>query len=124
MVFFKLSTEYQLSQPNALNLGVRIEVATKTAGKSPTTRENMSYRVVCIREFAGLNSKGSFINIPMPKKDAIYTCINERFDGMGMHSLILAELAFRGGYNSEYFAPVDDIGPRSNRVEKPEEVLI
>jgi hypothetical protein len=58
------------------------------------------------------------MNIPLPVKDAIYTCIDERFDGMGLHSLILAELAFRGGYNSEYFAPVDDVGERSNVAEK------
>lgn len=80
----------------------------------------MSYKVVCIREFVGMTSNGSVnMNVPMPVKDAIYTCIDERFDGMGMHSLILAELAFRGGYNSEYFAPIDGTGERSNKLEQP-----
>ena len=80
----------------------------------------MSYKVVCIREFVGMKSNGSVnMNVPMPVKDAVYTCIDERFDGMGMHSLILAELAFRGGYNSEYFAPIDGVGDRSNKIEQP-----
>lgn len=83
----------------------------------------MAYKVVCIREFVGMKSNGSInMNIPLPIKDAIYTCIDERFDGMGLHSLILAELAFRGGYNSEYFAPIDDVGDRSNKVEQPVEM--
>ena len=80
----------------------------------------MSYKVVCIRELVGMKSNGSVnMNVPMPVKDAVYTCIDERFDGMGMHSLILAELAFRGGYNSEYFAPIDGVGDRSNKIEQP-----
>ena len=83
----------------------------------------MAYKVVCIREFVGMKSNGSInMNIPLPTKDAIYTCIDERFDGMGMHSLVLAELAFRGGYNSEYFAPIDDVGDRTNMAEKPIEM--
>lgn len=85
----------------------------------------MAYKVVCIREFVGMKSNGSInMNIPLPVKDAIYTCIDERFDGMGLHSLILAELAFKGGYNSEYFAPIDDIGERSNMAEKPVETAL
>jgi hypothetical protein len=79
----------------------------------------MSYKVVCIKEFVGLNSNGKMIDIPLPKKDAIYTCITENIDNMGLHSLILAELPFRHGYNSDYFAPIDNIGERSNRVELP-----
>jgi len=79
----------------------------------------VAYKVVCIREFVGMKSNGSInMNVPLPVKDAIYTCIDERFDGMGLHSLILAELAFRGGYNSEYFAPVDDVGSKSNMTEQ------
>lgn len=84
----------------------------------------MSYKVVCIREFVGMKSDGKMnmnMNIPMPVKDAIYTCINERFDDMGMHALILAELPFRGGYNSDYFAPVEGQGERTNRVSQPVE---
>lgn len=85
----------------------------------------MAYKVVCIREFVGMKSNGSInMNIPLPVKDAVYTCIDERFDGMGLHSLILAELAFKGGYNSEYFAPVEDTGERSNMAEKPLETAL
>ena len=80
----------------------------------------MSYKVVCIKEFVGMNSGGKInMSIPMPVKDAVYTCITERIDGMGMHALILAELPFRGGYNSDYFAPVEGQGERTNRVEQP-----
>lgn len=83
----------------------------------------MKYRVVCVREFVGMTSSGKInTDVQLPKKDSIYTCVGERFDGMGMHSLLLAELSYRGGYNSEYFVPVDDIGERSNRVEQPVEM--
>lgn len=85
----------------------------------------MAYKVVCIREFVGLQSNGSMnMDIPLPVLDAVYTCIDERFDGIGMHSLILAELAYRGGYNSEYFAPVEGVGDKSNMVEQPIENLL
>lgn len=84
----------------------------------------MSYKVVCIKEFVGLDSSGKFVNIPMPVLDAIYTCIDENIDGFGTHSLILKELNHKGGYNSDYFAPIDGIGDKSNKVEQPMEQVI
>lgn len=82
----------------------------------------MSYKVVCIKQFAGLQSNNQISNtIQIPIVDAIYTCIDERIDGMGMHSLILAELNHKGGYNSEFFAPIDGAGIRSNMIEQPVE---
>ena len=85
----------------------------------------MAYKVVCIREFVGMQSNGSInMDHTLPVLDAIYTCIDERIDGMGMHSLILAELSYRGGYNSEYFAPVEGVGDKSNMVEQPIETFL
>jgi hypothetical protein len=82
----------------------------------------MAYKVVCIREFVGLRSNGTInMNIQLPVLNAVYTCIDENFDDLGLHSLILAELSHKAGYNSEYFAPVDDAGIKSNATEIPAE---
>lgn len=67
----------------------------------------MQYKVVCVKEFRGVRSNGTVCNIKLPVVDAVYTVVDENIDGFGVHSLILAELPYRSGYNSEHFRPLE-----------------
>lgn len=80
----------------------------------------MSYSVVCVEEFVGMTSDGRMISAPLPRKDSVYTCVSEKFDAVGMHSLKLAEMG-SWWYNSDYFVPVDPI-ERTNVVSIEEMV--
>ena len=60
----------------------------------------MQYKVVCVKEFRGVRSNGTVCNIKLP-------VVDENIDGFGVHSLILAELPYRSGYNSEHFRPLE-----------------
>lgn len=80
----------------------------------------MQYKVVCIKEFAGLHSNGQLSHIPKPILNAIYTVIDENIDGMGIHALILRELNFKAGYNSNHFRPLE---PTDMKFESDEEIL-
>ena len=80
----------------------------------------MHYRVVCVKEFKGIRSNGTVSNMKLPVVEAIYTVVDENIDWVGMHSLILAELPYKGGFNSEHFRPLE---PGDLQYESIEEVL-
>ena len=67
----------------------------------------MLYKVVCIKEFSGIRSNGTVTNIRGPVLDAIYNVVDENIDGYGVHALIMAELPYKAGYNSEHFRPLE-----------------
>ena len=77
-------------------------------------------KVVARKTVIGNTSFGTVERSQMPVKDQIYTVTGDRFDSMGVHAYLLAELPYRFGFSSSLFRPLtlDDF-----EYEEIEEIL-
>ena len=77
-------------------------------------------KVVALKTVIGNTSFGTVERSQMPVKDQIYTVTGDRFDSMGVHAYLLAELPYKFGFSSSLFRPItqDDF-----KYEEIEEIL-